>query len=103
MGILINFILSFIIGFSSANITYFIDFCFNEGNILDFYYKFILNNVKPYSEKLFKLLGGCIICFGFWINISLFLLFFKLNYLPIELFFISLGSYSFKIFKLNNE
>jgi hypothetical protein len=57
----------------------FIDFCFNEGNILDFYYIFIQNKFYETNSKLFKVLGGCSKCFGFWINIFLFFYFFGFN------------------------
>ena len=61
---LILIITSILLGICSARIAYFIDFCFDEGNILDFYLKYITLKVKPWSKKIWKLIGGCNICFG---------------------------------------
>lgn len=54
------------LGGLSGGLSVFLDFCFNEGNIFDFYYQFIIDYIKPKSEKLFKLLGGCNICFNIY-------------------------------------
>jgi hypothetical protein len=65
--------------------TYFINFCFNEGNIFDFYYSAIYYNVKPFSEKLYKAIGGCFICFNIWINLFCFE-FFYIDYFDVSYF-----------------
>lgn len=55
----------------------FIDFCFNEGNVLDWYYSLIVDRVKPRSPKLAKLLATCPVCFGFWVGVACFVLYWK--------------------------
>ena len=52
-----HLILSLLIGFCSAQLTRVLDFSFNEGNILDWYYIFLL---KYLPKKLAKPLGVCI-------------------------------------------
>lgn len=54
-----------ILSISSFGLIKLIDFSFNEGNVLDWYYMLILKLEDKYP-KLFKVLGGCLICFGFW-------------------------------------
>ena len=61
-----------ILGMCSAFISYFIDFCFGEGNIFEKYYLFLLTYVEPKSKWLFKILGGCNICLNFWISLFIF-------------------------------
>jgi hypothetical protein len=58
-------ILLIILSISSVGLLKLIDFSFDDGNILDWYYKYILR-YEVSNPKLFKLLGGCIYCFGFW-------------------------------------
>lgn len=57
-----------ILGVLNGGFSVFLDFCFNEGNIFDFYYQLLVDYVKPKSEKLFKMLGGCNICFNVYIT-----------------------------------
>lgn len=63
------------LGIMNSLFVIFIDFSMNEDNILDWYYKLIMtiNN-----QKIAKLLGGCIVCFGFWINLICFNLYYFL-------------------------
>jgi len=69
----------------------FIDFCFNEGNIFDWYYKYILDSFETTKPKLFKVLGGCIFCFGTWIFIINYILISIYSGLPIIYIFIGMG------------
>jgi hypothetical protein len=73
-----------ILGMCSAFISYFIDFCFGEGNIFEKYYLFLLTYVEPKSKWLFKILGGCNICLNFWVSLFIFIIyFFVINVKPI--------------------
>jgi hypothetical protein len=86
---LFDLIILIIVGILSSFFVKFIDFCFNEGNIFDWYYLHISNKFELNNTKLFKLLGGCIYCFGTWIFIIMFLLF---NiYYPLPFIFIFFG------------
>jgi len=74
-----------LLGVSSALFSKFIDFCFNEGNIFDFYYLWVITNIEPLYPKLAKIMGVCNICFNFWFSSFLFpllLLSFKLSFNP---------------------
>jgi hypothetical protein len=64
--------LSIVIGFCSAQITRVLDFSFNEGNILESYYLFLLKYIQPISKKLAKPLGICIKCFSVWVCFGIF-------------------------------
>jgi len=85
LDLLIFFIVSIFISFFIK----FVDFCFYEGNIFDKYYLFIDEKLHEKYPKLFKVLGGCIFCYGSWIYIFLFSLF-NLYY-PIPLLFLLFG------------
>jgi hypothetical protein len=90
---------------SSALLVKFIDFCFNEGNIFDWYYKILLDLEEKYP-KLTKVFGLCPKCFGFWISFLLFIYYH--NYFGIALIFfipyISIAEYSIdKLFKLDDN
>lgn len=78
--------------FASAQLVKFIDFCFSDGNVLDWYYLLILR-LQDNHPKLFKVLGGCIICFGFWVNLTIFFLVAYYFELPIiyGIIFIGIG------------
>ena len=79
--------LSFIIGFTGAYISKLIDFSFNEGNLLDWYYIWLLNIEESYP-KLVKPLGKCINCMSVWVTIIIFFLFnINLPYLLISIAF----------------
>ena len=67
--------LSILIGYSSAYISKILDYSFNKGNILDFYYIFLLKYIEPISPKLAKPLGMCIKCFSIWICFIVFFIF----------------------------
>lgn len=45
-----------------AGIVWFVHFSFQEGNILEKWYYLI----EPLGEKWAKVLGMCLVCFGFW-------------------------------------
>jgi hypothetical protein len=66
------FILTIVFAIGCGLFVNFIDFCFNEGNIFDFWYEFIQDKLYDNYPKLFKVLGGCVFCFGFWVNLVLF-------------------------------
>jgi hypothetical protein len=82
---------------------FFIDFCFNEGNIFEKYYVWI-SKFKNERPKIYKVLGGCIYCFGSWIYIGIYLLFNLYYPLPFIFIFLGLGinyiitSYIYEIF-----
>jgi hypothetical protein len=101
--ILFNIFIVIFISFISSCYIYFIDFCFNDGNIFDWYYKILLQLETKYP-KLVKPLGLCPICFGFWFNLIFFtlvnLLFFKISFFYI-IFSIGINSFiNMKIFKI---
>jgi len=75
LPILINILIVICLGVCSALFVYFLDFCFNDGNILDFYYNYIKISFKERTPKLFKVLGGCPVCFGFWVCLFYFTLY----------------------------
>jgi len=82
-SIITYIILVIFLSFISNIFTRFIDFCFNENNIFDFYYKFLLS-IKDKYFKLTKPLGLCPICMGFWFALFIFILFsiyYPLNYI----------------------
>ena len=69
---------------------YFIElifFSFNKGNVLDFYYDFMSEKLELSNPKLFKVVCGCIYCFGFWASIISFTIF-KINTNYIETWFL---------------
>ncbi len=51
--------------FATASLTLFLDMCMQEGMILHRYYKAI----EGLPVVVFKPLGGCTYCMGFWIYI----------------------------------
>lgn len=73
--LLIKLLFIIIVGITSGFINYFIDFCFNDGNIFDFYYKWVKSKIFPNHPKLAKVLGICPICFGFWVSITIFFIY----------------------------
>lgn len=89
MIILIYLLLAISVGYSAAKITQLIDYSFNEGNIFDFYYLFLLEKVKPRYPKLVKPLGLCPKCMSAWICLIIFLSFYFVTGLPIPFLFIS--------------
>lgn len=85
-----------LLGISAGLFSKFIDFCFNEGNVLDFYYLWIITYIEPLYPKLAKPLGVCNVCFNFWFSTFLFPLFltsfglsFKVSYFCLYFIYIS--------------
>jgi hypothetical protein len=94
-----NLFLSIVIGFCSAQITKVVDFSFNEGNILDWYYILLLKYVEPISKKLAKPLGMCIKCFSVWVCFLIFLIFSLYLSIPWYYVLISQGISAFIIYR----
>jgi hypothetical protein len=46
-----------------------VDFALDEGHILSGWYSLVLR-LKPTHPKLYKVLGGCIVCCGFWLSLA---------------------------------
>lgn len=86
-----NFIILFIFSTSVSFFVKFLDFCFNEDNIFDFYYKYISNKFYENNPKLFKVLGGCIYCFGTWVYIVFYIIFNIYYSLPFMFLFLGMG------------
>ena len=85
-----------LLGISSGIFSKFIDFCFNEGNVLDFYYLWVITVIEPLYPKLAKPLGVCNVCFNFWFSTFLFPLLlisfglsFKVSYFSLYFIYIS--------------
>jgi hypothetical protein len=91
--------LSIVIGFCSAQITRVLDFSFNEGNILESYYLFLLKYIQPISKKLAKPLGICIKCFSVWVCFFIFLIFSIYLHIPWYFLLISEGISAYIIYK----
>jgi hypothetical protein len=81
----------------------FIDFAFNDGNLFDWYYKWLLNKVKPIYPKLAKPLGLCPICFGFWIGLIYYMFLAILLDIPFEFYWVFMPVNSFSTMKLFKE
>lgn len=101
----IIFLLISYIGKYVARLSYFIDFCFNDGNILDWYYSILLK-IEEKNPKISKLLGMCNVCLNFWISsILFFTLFIKLingnGYLHLMVYIIYISSSTYTSLKLN--
>lgn len=67
-----------IMAFCTAALSRFIDFCMESGNILNFWYRFVIEISKAKFDihgnllsdnGLYKPLGGCILCFNFWVGV----------------------------------
>lgn len=86
-----NLIVLFIFSIFVSFFIKFLDFCFNENNIFDFYYRYISNKFNENKPKLFKVLGGCIYCFGTWIYIFIFIIFNIYYQLPLIFLFMGIG------------
>jgi hypothetical protein len=86
-----DLLILFIVSIFSSFLVKFIDFCFNEGNIFDRYYLFIYNKFEKENPKLFKVLGGCIYCFGTWVFMFIYLLFNLYYTLPIIFILFGMG------------
>ena len=66
-----------LLGLINFALVVFIDFCFNEGNILDWYYSLLISRVQPRSPKLAKVLGMCPVCMGFWVGLAVYAMHWK--------------------------
>ena len=95
--------LSIFIGFCSAQLTKLLDFSFNEGNVLDWYYMFLLERIEPISKKLAKPLGTCINCFSVWVCFLVFFIFSITNSIPWYYILLSQGISYFFIVKENKS
>lgn len=71
------FLISFV-AFCAASLSRLLDFSMEQGNILEWWYVFILKigNVKTdiagnivSCNLLFKPLGGCLVCMNFWVGV----------------------------------
>ena len=97
--ILEHLFLSVVIGFCSAQLTKVLDFSFNEGNIFDWYYVFLLEYVEPISKKLAKPLGTCIKCFSVWVCFFVFGIFCLFTTIPWYYILLSQGFSAYKIYR----
>lgn len=88
---LLDLFILVLISILSSFLVKFIDFCFNEGNIFDKYYLHIYNKYEKNNPKLFKILGGCIYCFGTWVFIGMYILFNLYYQLPIIFILYGMG------------
>ena len=74
-----------ILGFSIAGLCFFLRTCMSEGMIFEWWYLFIekkLSKTYNYSKKyvtlkhsFFKILGGCIFCYSFYVATVFWILF----------------------------
>ena len=81
-------IISIVLGVVNNYFIRFIDWCFNDGNIFSKYYIFLLEKVQPVAPNLSKVMGLCIVCFGFWVNLFLFMFYYKLLMIPNPIYFV---------------
>src|SRR5690606_6699070 len=91
-----------ILATANAFLNYFLNFCMKDGNIFDFYRKWVENTFSNYP-KLGKAMGKCIICFGTWVSIFLFLFYSTILGIPLYLiiFYVPLSSFvTMKLFRL---
>jgi hypothetical protein len=91
---------SLVLGILGAFLVYFLDFCFNEGNIFDWYYLWVLRKVEPAHPRVAKVLGLCPICFGFWVGLGYYLICCSILNMPYEFYFIFMPVNSFTVMKL---
>lgn len=84
INVIISLLTILFLGVCNYGLVVFIDFCFNEGNIFDWYYIFLLDRIKPKSPKIAKMLGLCAVCFGFWVGLFSYILYWRyLNVPPV--------------------
>ena len=61
------------------------DFSMNKGQINNWYYRLIKKLNGKHRNKAqkyaYKILGGCIICFGFWFSVPMYFVFDSSDYL----------------------
>ena len=73
MELLYQILFIIVLGITSSWFTKLIIYSFSKGNIFDWYYDIILSKIE--NPKLFKVFGGCYICFNVWISTFIFELF----------------------------
>ena len=79
-------VISATLGFINYGIIKVIDFCFNDGNIFDWYYRWLLTIPK----KIAKPLGLCLKCMGFWVNLIIFVVIkYRIFDIPLYYFIVS--------------
>jgi hypothetical protein len=78
--VILHFLMMAIFSLSTASLSCFLDRCMEKGMIFRSYYNWITywlwlskNSVKNKYQWLFKVLGGCVYCFGTWVFIVLYL------------------------------
>jgi len=82
---------SLLLSYVSYNLTLFIDFTMNDGNIMDWYYSILKQKVNPRCPKLSKVLGMCPICFGFWTSTFFYIWIYTIFPMPIIFYVIYIG------------
>ena len=79
---LVNIAIIGAVAFCSASFSAFLDFCFEDGNIFDWYYNWLKKVCKIKADatgaivggsRWFKPLGGCLVCFNFYVSIPAFI------------------------------
>lgn len=73
----VGFLQVVLFGMLSALNSFFLEFCYQEGNIFGWWIKFIDKHIRdnprsPFRE-LYKPLGGCIYCQNIWVAIAYFM------------------------------
>lgn len=58
-----------------------IDFAMDEGHAFSGWYTLILR-LRPSYPRLFKVLGGCVVCSGFWLSLGFYALYLRLYTFP---------------------
>jgi len=74
-----DLIISIIYGFGWAVLVMMFDFSTRKGEINSWYYA-IISNLTEHARWLFKVLGGCPVCFGLWFSVPAFVLMDAENY-----------------------
>ena len=78
MIVIANIFIICFVAFCTACLSRFLDFSMEQGNILDWWYRFILDAAKVETDMagsitsckwFFKPLGGCLVCMNFWIGV----------------------------------
>jgi hypothetical protein len=100
LTIILYIAIGLLLGLVNTMLVFFIDFCFNEQNIFDWYYLFLLRHVQPKYPKLAKPLGLCPVCMGFWVGLGVFSLLALTLSLPVWVFLPFTAASSFTLIKL---
>jgi hypothetical protein len=67
-----------------GGLAYFLDFTFNDGNIFDWYLRWVNKTFKP---RIAKPLGACVYCMNIWLSLFGFIVLCVIGVLPWYLFF----------------